>query len=504
MACLALAACGGGGGGVEDALDVPEPQAGVDVQRIALTLRVDPTAFEISGRAALRVKHPADLGTLTLGLGDAMAVSAVRVGGQTVEVQREGHAIRVPVRGDSSLVEIVYSGTPQAGVYREDTEAGGTVLWTDGWPTRTAGWLPGVHHPSDPVVLDLTLEVPTAWEIVASGTPEAEVVEGGWRRGRFVTSEDTPLYTLAWAAGDFAITEQAGSVPIRHLTFAGDSLAVGALERTPAILDTLAALFGPLPYGRFATVEVPLVYAGMENAAASFFQTQLYNEASGALEEVVVHEIVHQWWGNDVVPADWRHLWLAEGPATYFTAVLYERLDGRDAFREQLVRMALLSRDDARRRLVPDALASPEAALTGTVYQKGGAFLHILRQTVGDAAFFAALRTTLADYDSAPLATAAFQSELEKASGADLNALFETWAYSTNLPTLETRWDRASRTLTWELGGARTGLDGIGLELYVKQKGSTGTYVALDEGTMTLSGEATPEVFPVGWIADVR
>ena len=500
MMCLALAACRSGG--VEDAPDVPEPQPGVDVREIELALRVDPATLQIAGRAALRVAHPDTLGTLLLGLSDAMEVELVRVNRQPVQARHDGNALAIPVRGDSSLVEIVYGGVPDVGVYRT-ASGGSTVVWTDGWPTRTAGWLPGVHHPSDPVRLDLTLEVPSAWELAASGTPEADTLEGGWRRARFTTSEEAPLYTLAWAAADFAVTEQAGSVPIRHLTLARDSAAVSQLGRTPVILDSLAALLGPLPYGRFATVEVPLVYAGMENAAAPFFQTELYR-ASGGLEEVVVHEAVHQWWGDDVVPADWRHLWLSEGPATYLTAVLYERLDGETAFREQLVRMALLDRADARRRLVPASLASPEAALSATVYQKGGAFLHVLRRTVGDEAFFRGLRATLAAYDDRPLATAAFQSELEQASGRDLDALFEYWAYGTEVPTLQTRWDRDDRApSSWDLGGA-SGLTGIGLELYVRQDGASGVYVPLDDGVATLSGAARPEVFPVGWPAEVR
>ncbi|MEL6615727.1 MAG: M1 family aminopeptidase [Bacteroidota bacterium] len=500
--CAAAAGCARGGG-VEDAPDVPEPQAGVDVVDVTMTLRVDPTAFTLSGQAALRVAHPADLGTLRLGLDDAMQVESVRVDGRAVEPGREANALSVPVSGDSSTVEVVYAGTPEAGVYREETASGGTVVWTDGWPTRTAGWMPGVHHPGDPVVLDLTLEVPSAWEIVASGTPEAETLVDGWRRARFVTAEDAPLYTLAWAAGDFAVTEQAGSVPIRHLTLAGDSASVVFLDRTPAILDTLVGLLGPLPYGRYATVEVPLVYAGMENAAAPFFQIDLYNEASGALEEVNIHEAVHQWWGNDVVPADWRHLWLAEGPATYLTAVVYERLDGQEAFREQLVRMSLLSRRDATRPLVPNALSAPEAALTATVYQKGGAFLHILRRTVGDASFFDGLRATLAAYDDAPLATAAFQSELETASGADLDALFDYWAYGDRIPVLETEWDRRSGVLTWDFDPT-SGLRGIGLELYLLQDGASGVYVPLDAGRAELAGDGRPEVYPVGWLAEVE
>lgn len=503
---LAIAGCARGGG-VEDAVAVPEPQEGVDVTRIGLVLRVDPEAFEIQGRATLDVRHPADLPTLLLGLDDAMRVESVRVDGAETGVAHGENALAVPVSGGASRVEVVYGGTPEAGVYRERSAATGTVLWTDGWPTRAAGWLPAVHHPTDPARLDLTLEVPAAWEAVASGTPGAETVtetaDGLWRRARFTLGEDAPTYTLAWAVADFAVTEQVGPVPIRHYTLARDSAAVSAFARTPAILDTLAAMLGPLPYGSYATVEVPLVYAGMENAAAPFFQAELYREARGSLEEVVVHEAVHQWWGNDVVPAGWRHLWLAEGPATYLTAVLYERLDGPEAFREQLVRMALVSPADARRALVPDKISAPEAMLTATVYQKGGAFLHVLRRTVGDDAFFGALRRTLAAYDSTALSTAAFQAELEAATRANLDGLFQAWAYSEDLPTLETNWDRTTRTLSWRLGGFR-GLRGIGLELYVRQDGASGVYVPLDDGVATLATDAEPEVYPVGWLADVE
>ena len=33
---------------------------------------------------------------------------------------------------------------------------------------------------------------------------------------------------------------------------------------------------------------------------------------------------------NDVVPAGWGDLWLAEGFATYLTTVVYEQMDGEE------------------------------------------------------------------------------------------------------------------------------------------------------------------------------
>ena len=29
--------------------------------------------------------------------------------------------------------------------------------------------------------------------------------------------------------------------------------------------------------------------------------------------EVIAHELVHQWYGDQVSPADWRDVWLSEG-----------------------------------------------------------------------------------------------------------------------------------------------------------------------------------------------
>ncbi|HIG73994.1 MAG TPA: M1 family peptidase [Bacteroidetes bacterium] len=497
---LALAACRSGGG-VEDAPDVPAPQPGVDVQRIEAVLSFDPETMTLVGRATLTIAHPDTVGRVWLGLSGAMEVGTVEVGRQPVAAEREGAALAVPVSGVTSVVTLAYRGVPDVGVYREETPSG-LVVWTDGWPTRAAGWLPAVHHPSDPLVLDLTLEVPRRWDVVASGTPAGETVENDSRRARFVTSESAPTYTLAWAVADFAFTDQSGSVSIRHVTLAQDSASVAFLSRTPALLDTLAAFLGPLPYGRFATVEVPLVYAGMENAAAPFFQTELY-DAPAALEEVVIHEAVHQWWGNDVTPADWRDLWLAEGPATYLTAETVRRLDGLEAFRQSLVQMALLDRRSAARRLVPARLADPEDALTATPYQKGGAVLHLLRLTLGDEVFFRALRQTLRTYDDRPLSTAAFQSELEEVSGRDLDAFFQRWVYGTGVPTLRTRWDRATGTLSWEIESG-WGLERVGAELLVRQSGATDQYVPLDDGVASLPGDENPEVFPVGWLAEVR
>jgi aminopeptidase N len=480
-------------------VDAPPPQPGVDVEEIRAVVRLDPEAMTVEARATLVVRHPDTLAALALGLDDALDVRAVGVDGQAVRYRHRADALLVPVVGGRSEVTVVYGGAPAAGLYA-DTWAGQRVVYTDGWPDRTAGWLPAVHHPSDPARLDLTLDVPAPLETAASGRRVADAVAGGRRRTRFVLDDDAPVYTFAFAAADFDVIEDAGgSVPVRHLVLEG--AGARAPRRTAAALDTLAALFGPYPYAGYTTVQVPMQYAGMENAAAPFLRADLYDGA--AADEVDLHELVHQWWGNAVVPARWRDLWLSEGPATYLTADLLGRLDGPDAGRRHLVLMARqIGPADAARALVPGPLDDPADALTPTVYFKGGAVFHLLRLALGDGVFWPALRQIQADYADRPLSTAAFQRELERASGRSLDALFDTWVWGEGVPTLRTEWDEAARTLSWRVENDRGTLRGVPFELYVRQ-GATERFVSASAGSVRLPGAAEPAVEPVGILLEV-
>ncbi len=486
----------------------PAPQPGVDVESVAATVRLDPETLAIDATAALDVAHPDTLRTLTLGLDDALEVISVRVDGVAALFWREDDVLSVPLPGSSarSRVEVDYLGTPTAGVYAEDA-AGQRVVYTDGWPDRTAGWLPGVHHPSDAATLDLTLVVPAAFEVVASGRAVSDAVAQGERTARFVVEAESPPYTWAWAVADFTVTEQEGLVPIRHALLAGDAGLAGRLGRTPDALAVLSDMLGAYPYGSYTTVEVPLVYAGMENAGAPFLRAALYGadvDGRTPIEEVNIHELVHQWWGNAVVPADWRDLWIAEGAATYLTTEVYARLDGMEAGRRfQTLMSRGIGPDDAAARLVPARYDDPADVLTPTVYQKGGSVFHLIRLTVGDAAFFQALRSIQTEFADRPLSTDDFRAALEATSGRNLAPLFERWVTGTGLPTLETRWDRDTRTLAWEITDDDGTLDGVPFELYIRQ-GDDARFVPATDGVVGLDGDGRPSVEPVGILLTVE
>ena len=500
-ACVAVAGCREAPGPVS----APPPQPGVDVTAADVRLRLDPEALAVRARATLRVGHPRGLAALRLGLDDALTVAGVRVDGRAAAFTRDGDALVVPLPGTArtSVVEIDYSGTPAAGLYAAEA-AGQRVVFTDGWPDRTAGWLPAVHHPSDPFALSLAVSVPAVYDVVLSGEPRGDTVEAGIRTARSRLPAGAPSYTAAFAVGHFeTVADTTGSVPVRHHLLTLDASAAPDLRRVSAALDTLAALLGPYPFATFATVEVPIAYAGMENAAAPFLRAALYRETAAGrtpVEEVAIHELVHQWWGNRVPPADWRDLWLAEGPATYLTAEALGRLDGPDARMRHLARIVRETPlDVARTRLVPARLARPEDAISLAVYNKGAALLHVLRLTVGERAFWTALRRVQAD--ARPVSTAGFRTAFERASGRNLSAVFDYWTAGTEIPRLETRW--ADGVLSWSLSGDGGTLAGLPVRLLVRQ-GETEVVVRVSAGRVRLPGTARPDVWPVGVLLDVR
>ena len=479
----------------------------MDVQRYEVDLALDPDALTVAGTATLYVLHPDTLARLALRL-NGPEVSAVRVNGMPVRVEQDGARLSVPLsRSEASTIAVDYAGTPATGLFAGEAE-GQRVVWTDGWPLRTAGWLPGVHHPSDAARLTLTVRVLPPYEVAASGTLETEAVaDNGTVAYRFHLDRDAPVYTFAFAAADFSTLAQTGprGLPVRHALL--DASEAGSLRRTPEILAVFESLLGPYPYASYGTVAVPHEYAGMENAARPFLRADLYglrrDTGEDILEEVNVHEAAHQWFGNRVRPADWSELWLAEGSTSYLTALFYERADGRDAFRRQLVRSAQLPDADARRRLRPDRVRAADEMLGATVYQKGAAVFHLLRLALGDAAFFRALREVYAEYDGRTLTTEAFQATLEQASGQDLDRLFQTWVYEEGRVTLRLDHDERAGRLTWRVEGDEGTLEGLAVELLVNDRAGP-RYVPLPDGGIDVSGDGRPAVAPVGVPMELR
>ncbi|ACY47291.1 M1 family metallopeptidase [Rhodothermus marinus] len=480
------------------------PPVGIDVRHYDVALRLDPETRHLEGQVTLEVRRTQAATELPLCFG-MLVVDSVRVDGRAVAPVRRGQRLIIPLNGElQTRVTLAYHGTPSEGLY-EATYLGQRVVFTDSWPYRGCEWLPAVHHPSDPATLALTLTVPRGYQAAGSGrlvridTLDAAV------RFRWQLDATAPTYSFAFAVADYVRTDTVAddTIPIHYYLLPSDRDRVYRLRRTPDALHWLSRWLGPYPYRSYAVVQVPIDYAGMENASAPFLRADLFD--MGDVEGVQVHELVHQWFGNRVSIAGWRDLWLSEGTATYLTTMFYEAYDGFEVARQQWVDMARLTPEALRLHgaLVPGRYVDPEAHLTWVPYRKGACVLHLLRLKLGDATFQRALQTVYRRFAGKPLSTEGFQAVLEEVGGRDLDALFDYWVYGDRLPELRVYWEAAQRRLTWRVVGDGGTLQGVPFQLAVQQ-GAQVRYVDARASALQLP-EATerPEVHPVGILMKV-
>ena len=166
----------------------------------------------------------------------------------------------------------------------------------------------------------------------------------------------------------------------------------------------------------------------------------------------MAHEIAHQWFGDSVTEADWHHLWLSEGFATYFGALFFEHFDGRDKF----LSVMRAARERYFERSAPDFRPIHDPSITdlfkllnGNNYQKGSWVLHMLRRHVGERAFFDGVRDYYRTYRDRNALTEDFQRVMEFHSGQRLDWFFRQWIYQGGHPVYDAswRWDEPSKQL---------------------------------------------------------
>ena len=216
----------------------------------------------------------------------------------------------------------------------------------------------------------------------------------------------------------------------------------------PVILAYYDSLIGPYPYEKLANVQSKTTYGGMENAGNIFYFENSVN-GNGERGTLIAHEIVHQWFGNSATEKDWPHAWLSEGFATYLTSVYMGSRYGKEQMSKRLAADRKRVIGYWRQNKIPivntelvsyPRISSLRELLNTNTYQKAGWVLHMLRNKIGDEAFWQTVRKYYADYRDSIADTEDFQKVAEEVSGKDLQAFFDQWLYGMGQPSLTGSW----------------------------------------------------------------
>ncbi|HET6360917.1 MAG TPA: M1 family metallopeptidase [Gemmatimonadota bacterium] len=462
LACAPAATAQTAGPGVPSTpADGYERQPALDVLHYDVAIELPAEGAQIAGRTAVLYQAvAADLSGLELDLGAAMTVDSVTVDGRPTEFAHEGDrlAVQVPIpAGARGQAVVWYHGVPADGLIVGVTRHGRPSIFADNWADRAHHWFPSVDHPSDKATVEFDVVAPAALEVVANGVLDGRTeLSGGRARTRWTESSAIPVYGMVIGVADFAV-ERAGEVDgieITHWTFVEDSAAGAiAFARSTEILAFYDSLFGPYPYEKLAHVQSATKFGGMENPGAIFYSQNQIGGATAAdaqgreaLTSLVAHETVHQWFGDAVTEADWNHLWLSEGFASYFDAIFFEFHGGVNGRGPAELARQMRTRAAAVRELeaaAPQAIYEPdvgpgeyERLLDAESYEKGAWVLHMLRRLVGDEAFFEGVRDYYASLRGGTAWTADFARIMEEAAGQPLGWFFAQWVARPGMPVL--------------------------------------------------------------------
>ncbi|MEV6836492.1 M1 family metallopeptidase [Streptomyces sp. NPDC051133] len=417
---------------------------GFDALHYDLDVAYAPDTGRLDGRTTLTARATQALSSFDLDL-QQLQITKVEVNGGHAEFSRDGDEVTVTPRsslprGRTFTVSVTYGGVPEP--------LGGPIVFGSkyGWmktadgvfvacePNAASTWFPSSDHPSDKATYDIRIKAPEGLTGVSNGRLISTYDRHGstythWRESRPMA---TYLATATIGRFDVRTGRTPGGTPIYVAVdpVLKDSNKVDVYAVTAAATDYWSKVFGPYPFEETGAIVDDMPEAGFSLEVQS---KPAYSAVRS--ETTIVHELAHQWFGDSVSVARWKDIWLNEGFATYAQWLWAEHQGTRSAHDSFL---ADYGARPAASSFWQVRVADPQrdTMFSSAVYDRGAMTLQMLRERIGDKAFFRLLPawTKLHRYGNAD--TADFIRLAERVSGRQLDDLFDTWLFTTGKPAL--------------------------------------------------------------------
>jgi aminopeptidase N len=430
-----------GGGDPRAPLD---GNGGYQVSRYDLSLAYDPNAERLAGTARILATATQDLSTFDLDfLG--LTVSGVTVAGRQAQWDRQGQELRIiPPDGLPNrtrfTVTVIYQGTPET--LSAQGSPFGFVPTDDGvfiasGRQTSPTWFPCNNTPTDKALFSIAVQVPRGLGVVANGTLVSERTSADTVTFRWDEKRPMATYLATVDIGKWVVRSgrTPGGVPEY---VAVDPRLANKLpnfwDTTARVTDAWTRLFGPYPFDSTGAIVDDAVYHGTPVGFSEETQTRpVYSQADS--QEVIAHELAHQWFGDSVSLTRWQQVWLNEGFAT-FASWYWDEYNGGVSVAQQARQMYAVYPADSPFWQVPVDDPGVGGASGARVYYGGAMALEFLRERMGDRRFFALLRAWASEHRYGNVTTPEFAALANRVAGEDLGGFFQAWIFGTGKPPL--------------------------------------------------------------------
>ncbi len=325
-------------------------------------------------------------------------------------------------------------------------------IWTQGETESNSCWFPTIDKPNQKMTDEIYITHLKKYVSLSNGLQVSSKDNGDSTVTDYWKMDlPHPPYLIMMAIGDFAVVKDRWrDIAVDYYVEKDyEKDAKGIFGNTPQMMEFFSQKLGfDYPWQKYAQVIVrDYVSGAMENTTATlhgeFLQRHSRERLDETYEDVVSHELFHQWFGDLLTTESWSNIPLNESFATYGEYLWNEYKYGKEMADykqwenyEKFLEEAETKNVDLVRFYYEDR----EDMFDRHSYEKGGLLLHYLRNIVGDEAFFKSLELYLKANQFKNVEIHQLRLAFEEVTGRDLNWFFNQWFLSSGYPLLDIKY----------------------------------------------------------------
>ncbi|HEX6180984.1 MAG TPA: M1 family aminopeptidase [Chitinophagaceae bacterium] len=337
-----------------------------------------------------------------------------------------------------------------------------TQIWTQGETEATSVWVPTIDKPNQKTTQETILTVPDKYVTLSNGILVSQKKNSdGTRTDTWKMDLPHAPYLFFVGVGEYSVIKDSwkGKEVSYYVEKEYAPVAKRIFGNTPEMMTFFSRITGiDFPWAKYGQiVGRDYVSGAMENTTATLHQESAYQDArelvdGNSWEDVISHELFHQWFGDYVTTESWSNLTLNESFANYSEYLWREYKYGKDAADDHHYAdmSGYIQSQSENKDLVRFHYRDKEDMFDAVSYNKGGRILHMLRNFVGDSAFFKALNLYLSTNKFKAGEAHQLRMAFEEVTGRDLNWYFNQWYFGSGHPKLDVtyNYDDATKQTT--------------------------------------------------------
>jgi aminopeptidase N len=425
----------------------------IDIKYYKLDLSLNFTAQNLKGEVTVNLKPTSPISQFFLDLQNNLIVDSLTINGIGTQFNHINNQIVVTLPGSYDSNELIsaliyYHGTPGTsgfGSFTFGLHNFAPVMYTLSEPYGASDWFPCKDTPADKAdSSDQWITCSSDLYAVSNGKLMGITDNGnGTTTYKWKNSYPISQYLLSLAVTNYSIYTNyykyspVDSMPVVHHIYPETfPLVQDVLDKTPLMIKIYSDRFGQYPF-------LKEKYGHAQFGWGGGMEHQTCSSMGSFSEELISHELAHQWFGDKITCKNWHHIWLNEGFATYSTGLYYEAAYGPATYKSYMDSQMESAKTAVGSIYVQDITNVNEIFNYSRSYAKGSVVLHMLRGIVGDTLFFRILKSYIADSTLAynVAITKDFQNIAETISGLSLDYFFNEWIYCENYPQYGLKWN---------------------------------------------------------------